>query len=125
MLHIIPSYQFGRMGIFPCIIFENQKIGQPIYKTSCILPTQIIIAYTIPEIREQMFGPDLHVFTLKFLALKTLFFFSISGYFGVFRGIFFFCIMQFFSGDAILFSKRFKKEFRHRKSKKQGHKSYR
>jgi hypothetical protein len=26
------------------------------------------------QIREQMSGPDLHVFTLKFLALKKLFF---------------------------------------------------
>ena len=26
-----------------------------------------------PQIREQMSGPDLHVFTLKFLALKKLF----------------------------------------------------
>ena len=25
-----------------------------------------------PQIREQMSGPDLHVFTLKFLALKKL-----------------------------------------------------
>ena len=27
-----------------------------------------------PQIREQMSGPDLHVFTLNFLALKQLFF---------------------------------------------------
>ena len=27
-----------------------------------------------PQIREQMSGPDLHVFTLKFLALKKLVF---------------------------------------------------
>ena len=27
-----------------------------------------------PQIREQMSGPDLHVFTLKFLALKKWFF---------------------------------------------------
>ena len=29
-----------------------------------------------PQIREQMSGPDLHVFTLNFLALKQLFFFT-------------------------------------------------
>ena len=28
----------------------------------------------LPQIREQMYGPDLHVFTLKFLALKKLVF---------------------------------------------------
>ena len=39
-----------------------------------------------------MSGPDLHVFTLKFLALKK-------------------DIMQLFSADAIVFSKKFKKSF--------------
>ena len=32
-----------------------------------------------PQIREQMSGPDLHVFTLKFLALKKPGFFPFSG----------------------------------------------
>ena len=31
-------------------------------------------AYAVAQIREQMSGPDLHVFTLKFLALKKRFF---------------------------------------------------
>ena len=52
------------------------------------------------QIREQMFGPDLHVFTFKFLALKKVFsgskkpkkkFFYKKG------------IMQLFSADAIVF----------------------
>ena len=58
-----------------------------------------------PQIREQMSGPDLHVFTLKFLALKKVFF-------SCFRGqkkfkIFFYKkgIMQLFSADAIVFKK--------------------
>ena len=32
------------------------------------------------QIREQMSGPDLHVFTLKFLALKKTGFFTFSGF---------------------------------------------
>ena len=35
----------------------------------------LVTVYTLgPQIREQMSGPDLHVFTLKFLALKKLVF---------------------------------------------------
>ena len=55
-----------------------------------------------PQIREQMSGPDIHVFTLKFLALKKQFF-------SLFRCQKFFCktgIMQLFSADAIVFSKK-------------------
>ena len=50
-----------------------------------------------PQIREQMSGLDLHVFTLKFLALKKLVFFHFFG--GHKKGI-----MQLFSADAIVFS---------------------
>ena len=53
-----------------------------------------------------MSGPDLHVFTLNFLAQKL--------FFSLFRGqkfffIFFYKkgIMQLFSADAIVFSKKF------------------
>ena len=60
-----------------------------------------------PQIREQMSGPDLHVFTLKFLALKNGFFmFSGSK---KFLNIFFYKkgIMQLFSADVIVFSNKF------------------
>ena len=35
---------------------------------------QIVKSLFYPQIREQISGPDLHVFTLKFLALKKLVF---------------------------------------------------
>ena len=57
------------------------------------------------QIREQMSGPDLHVFTLKFLGLKILFF----HFFGVKIFLIFIIkkgIMQLFSADAIVFSKK-------------------
>ena len=38
-----------------------------------------IFEHFVSQIREQMSGPDLHVFTLKFLALKKPFFFTFSG----------------------------------------------
>ena len=44
------------------------------------------------QIREQMSGPDLHVFTLKFLALKKQFFH-------------FFGVKSFLSAEAKVFSK--------------------
>ena len=54
-----------------------------------------------PQIREQMSGPDLHVFTLKFLALKNWGFFH---FFGVKKNLKHFFIkkgiMQLFFADA-------------------------
>ena len=41
--------------------------------------SEIREAYMEAQIREQMSGPDLHVFTLKFLALKKLVFSLIRG----------------------------------------------
>ena len=58
-----------------------------------------------PQIREQMSGPNLHVFTLKFLALRKLGFFTLSGERKNLeikkKGL-----MQLFSADAKLFSKK-------------------
>ena len=34
--------------------------------------TPVYLALLRPQIREQMSGPDLHVFAIKFLALKKL-----------------------------------------------------
>ena len=57
-----------------------------------------------PQIREQMSGPDLNAFTLKFLALKEVVFtFQKKNYE---KGI-----MQLFSADAVVFSKDFLKYF--------------
>ena len=67
------------------------------------------------KIREQMSGPDLHVFTLKLLALKKLLIYS----FGV--KLFFFHkkgIYASFSADAIVFSNNNKKNFDPKKVKK-------
>ena len=44
-------------------------------RISAITTAENANAYCMdPQIREQMSGPDLHVFTLKFLALKNCFF---------------------------------------------------
>ena len=51
------------------------------------------------QIREQMSGPDLHVFTLKFLALKKWVFHV----FGVKKKLYKKGIAQLFSADAIVF----------------------
>ena len=55
------------------------------------------------QIREQISGPDLHVFTLKFLALKKWVF----HFFGVKKDFFKKNVLnntQLFSADAIVFS---------------------
>ena len=66
----------------------------------------------LPQIREQMSGPDLHVFALKFLALKKPWIFH---FFRVKKNLRFFFykkgIMQLFSADAIVFSKKFQHFF--------------
>ena len=46
-----------------------------------------------PQIREQMSGPDLHVFTLKFLALKKLVFPPKN----TFQKVFDFCLPLFYA----------------------------
>ena len=62
------------------------------------------------QIREQMPGPDLLVFTLKFLALKN-FFFSLFRCQNKFKNIVYKKgVMQLFSADAIVFSMKFKKK---------------
>ena len=56
------------------------------------------------QIREQMSGPDLYVFTLKFLALKKQFFSLFRGQKFFFQNFYKKGIMQLFSADAIVFS---------------------
>ena len=48
----------------------------------------------LAQIREQMFGPDLHVFTLKFLALKETVFFLMKN---TFQNFFDFCLLLFYA----------------------------
>jgi hypothetical protein len=58
--------------------------------------------YSEAQIREQMSGPELHVFTLKFLALKVVFFHVSKS--KKFKNFFHKkIILQLFSADAIVF----------------------
>ena len=50
-------------GTLDPILFYGKQLGHPCYNPG-----------VDSQIREQMSGPDLHVFTLKFLALKKGFF---------------------------------------------------
>ena len=52
------------------------------------------VAAAEPQIREQMSGPDPHVFTLKFLALKKTGFSPIKNTFQIF---FDFCLLLFYA----------------------------
>jgi hypothetical protein len=52
------------------------------------------ISYPVPQIREQMSGPDLHVFILKFLALKKTVFSPIKN---TFQKFFDFCLPLFYA----------------------------
>ena len=64
-----------------------------------------------PQIREQMSGPDLHVFTLKFLALKN-WFFPNKKYFQIFFWLLFTFILCNFSVQTLkYFQKNFKLTF--------------
>ena len=54
-------------------VFLMLQMG-PKYFRSRILISIFIHASSEAQIREQMSGPDLHVFTLKFLALEKLVF---------------------------------------------------
>ena len=61
----------------------KKKINEPFLKAEPNIPEKglqigqnqwLMPSYVLPQIREQMSGgPDLHVFTLKFLALKNWF----------------------------------------------------
>ena len=65
------------------------------------------------QIREQMSGPDLHVFTLKFhsnFSPKKSVFFTFSDSKKKFQNFFYKIVMQLFSADAIMFSKKIKKK---------------
>ena len=59
-----------------------------------------------PQIREQMSCPDLHVFTLKFLALKKPVFSRIKNTYHVFLTFVYLYSMQLFSADPKIFSKK-------------------
>ena len=67
------------------------------------------------QIREQMSGPDLHVFTLKFhsnFSPKKKCFFWKKKFFPPPKKFFFYLFpMQLFSADAMVFSKKKKKSF--------------
>jgi hypothetical protein len=58
------------------------------------------------QIREQMSGPDLHVFTLKFLAIKKTGFSPIKNTFQFFFDFVYLYSMQLFSADPKIFSKK-------------------
>ena len=55
-------------GTLDPILFYGKQLGHPCYNPG-----------VDSQIREQMSGPDLHVFTLKFLTLKKVVFFMFSG----------------------------------------------
>ena len=59
------------------------------------------------QIREQMSGTDLHVFILKFLALKQLGFLPIKNAFQNLFDFFYLYSVDLFSGDPKIFSKAF------------------
>ena len=59
-----------------------------------------------PQIRDQMSGPDLHVFTLKFLALKKPGFSPIKNTFQFFLTFVYPYSMQLFSADPKIFSNK-------------------
>ena len=58
------------------------------------------------QIREQMSRPDLHVITLKFLALKKLVFPPIKNTFQIFFDFFYLYSMQLFSADPKIYFKK-------------------
>ena len=64
-----------------------------------------------PQTRQQTSGRDLYVFTVELLALKKLFFSLFRGQKKVFEPFFRFFIMQVFSADAMVFSKKNLKNF--------------
>ena len=64
-------------------VFLMVQMGPKNFR-SRILISILIHASSEAQIREQMSGPDLHVFTLKFLALKKTGFFSIKNTFQFF-----------------------------------------
>ena len=78
-----------------CFIEFEQKF--------CICTYRVVASKT--QIREQMSGPDLHVFTLKFLALEKTGYSPIKNTFPVFKKIVYLYSMQLFSADPKIFSK--------------------
>ena len=74
-------------------------------RAACIMEFQVELGCSSTQIKEQMLGPDLHVFTLKFLALKKWF----SPIKDTFQTFFDFCSPLFyalFSADPNIFSKK-------------------
>ena len=72
-----------------------------------------------PQTRPQMSGPVLHVFTLKFLALKKTVFFTFSGSKKIFWNFFYiFYYATFQCGRYGIFKKKFKNFFDPEKLKK-------
>ena len=92
------------------ILYSNWKMRPMTRNISLIISTNIrtpIAPITLPgsQIREQMSGPDLHVFTVKFLALKKAIFSCFRGQ-KKFKNFFYKKgIMQLFSADVV-FSKK-------------------
>ena len=89
----MPKAFVQRLQDFARISLPSDKI--PTGKVS--LPSQM---------REQMSGPDLHVFTLKFLAPPKNCFFLIKNTLQIFLTYVYFYSMQLFSADP--FQKNFK-----------------
>ena len=63
------------------------------------------------QIREQMSGPDLHAYTLKFWAIKKTGFSPINNTFQNFLTFVYLYSMQLFSADPTIFSKKFEINF--------------
>ena len=84
----------------------------------------VFSATFLTQIREQMSGPDLHVFTLKFLALKKPGFSPIKYFSNILMTFVYLYSMQLFSSDPQIFSKKFWIDFfLHKNFKKTGLKS--
>ena len=104
----LKSNQFNfTLGVYTELILGAKSVDLFLIFQKWISNSNLNFADYTAQISEQMSGPDLHVFTLKFLALKKL-------GFSLFRGQNFFFIiiiyykigiMQLFSADAIVFSK--------------------
>ena len=96
-------------------VFSGQKIFDQIIRLNILYLMlcwmQILRKLTwnfkiVPQIREQMSGPDLYVFTLKFLVLKKTGFSPMRNTFQIYL-----YSMQLFSADPKIFSKKFQINF--------------
>ena len=116
--HEITNSQFQNFFLWQVSIFVNSSICdfylnlcknqwktwiKPWKKEKCLDENMWQCAY-VPQIREQKSGPDLHVFTLKCLALKKLVFTPNTFQFFFFLTFVYLYSMQLFSADAIVFS---------------------